>query len=123
MTLIIVIIVCGCQLTSGIQAARTANPVIPPTGYDDLVFIADNNLIPEDGVALSRFGVHYWIMLLVNVTPYTKMDEAFEAARSAGADIYVFDTPDTRPPPPIANLIYEGVYFRLFSLPPPPATS
>ena len=123
MTLIIVIIVCGCQITSGIQAARTANPVIPPTGYDDLVFIADNNLVPEDGIAFSRFGVHYWIMLLVNVTPYTTIDETFEVAQNAGADIYMFNTPDMRPPPPIANLIYEGAYFRLFSMPPPPATS
>ncbi len=123
MTLIIVIIVCSCQLTRGIQATRTANPVIPPPGYDDLVFIADNNLVPEDGIAYSRFGVHYWIMLLVNVTPYTMMDDAFEAARSAGADVYVFNSPDSRPLPPIANLIYEGAYFHLFSLPPPPTTS
>jgi hypothetical protein len=123
MTLVIVIIVCGCQITSGIQATRTANPVIPPTGYDDLVFIADNNLVPEDGIAFSRFGVHYWIMLLVNVTPYTTIDETFEVAQNAGADIYLFNTPDMRPPPPIANLIYEGAYFQLFLLPPPPATS
>ncbi len=119
----IIVLVCSIQIVNGVQASQRTRPIIPPIAYNDLLYIAENNIIPDDGivVTLTTGGLIYWIPLTQNFTVYRVISEAFETAINQSTVIYFILDSRSPSPPPFTSLNFTGLFYRVFvGAPAPP---
>lgn len=113
--LIIIVLICSIQIVGGIHISQRVRPVIPPIAYDDLVNIAENQIIPDDGiVAVLTRGLLYWIPLTQKFEFINSVPDAIELARSKGMSLYILADPSTSTLPSFTTCIYSGSFFSVY---------